>query len=174
MGFGGGSTGSSQNQSQGLLPHQRNYFSNLAPGEFTSLKTLSNFGQRDPGGLDFMESVDKVLPIGKYGLSTSATEGVSQLGRDLYSQYSGSRSGRGFNAPENLEGVIGDAVRAAAPQLIPLATNLAMERARLASQFRQSSFGYGSAPFKAIRDILGSTSEGSGGSSGFNAEAHLW
>lgn len=171
MGFGSASYGQSSSQSeqsQGLNPAQRAWFSRQAPGEFGRLQEFAARGAQDPGGLYYGQTVDQMLPIGRYGLPTGATEGVSQLGRDLYGQYSGSRAARGFNAPENLEGVIGDALRMASPQLLPLSTQFALQRAQLAPALRQASFGYGVAPFEAIRNILSGSGSGSSSANAFN------
>ena len=174
MGWGSaayGQSNSESEQSQGLTPAYRNWFSAQAPGEFGRLQGFADQARQDPGGLGYRSVVDQLLPIGRYGLPTGATEGVAQLGRDLYSQYSGSRANRGFRSPDNLEAVLGDALRMASPQLIPLSTQFAMQRAQMAPALQQSAFGYGAAPFDAIRNILASTGSGTSSSNAFNFSA---
>ena len=87
---------SQQEQSSGLTPGVRNYFSGLTPGYFKQAEQFSQQAAADPGGLQYQSTVDQLLPMGKYGLPASADQGVYQLGRDLFTQSSGSRAQRGF------------------------------------------------------------------------------
>jgi len=95
MGFASGgyqSQESSQQQSSGLTPGVRDYFSNITPRHFGYARKRALDAEKDPGGLAYSSVVDQLLPIGKYGLPVGATEGVYQLGRDLFTQASGSRA----------------------------------------------------------------------------------
>ena len=170
MGFGGAGynqSRSSQSSSQGLLPEQRQYFSGLAPSEFGFVQGLSRQARKDPGGLQYQNVVDQLLPIGRYGLPTGATEGVYQLGRDLFTGASGARAQRGFNQPENLEGVLGDAVRMASGQLIPQSTQVALQRAQMAPALRQAAFGYGMTPMQTLQQLLAGSGASQGAASSF-------
>lgn len=167
MSFGMGKQSSKQSQSSGLDRPQRTLFSGWAPAEFGYARSRARAAEADPAGLAYRNVVDQMLPTGPYGLPYGATEGVYQLGRDLMSQYSGTRAQRGFNSPMNLEGVLGDAVRMAAPQLIPLSTNYALQRAQIAPALRQASFGYAQSPFEMLQSILSGSSSGKGSSSGW-------
>lgn len=162
-----GQQSSNSEQSSGLSPYYRNWFSTQTPDEYGYVRKRAREAERDPGGLQFMDTVNQLLPIGKYGLPTGATEGTYQLGRDLMTKYSGTRAMRGFNQPENLEGVLGDAVRMASGQLIPLSTQVAMQRAQMAPALREASFGYASSPMKVIQSLLSSSGQSKSSSSGF-------
>lgn len=161
---------SSSESSQGLLPGQRGYFSGLAPDEFSYARKRARQAEADPGGLQYQGVVNQLLPIGKYGLPTGATEGVYQLGRDLFTQASGSRASRGFRSPENLEAVLGDAVRMASGTLIPQSTQVALQRAQMAPALRQAAFGYASNPMQMINSLLSGSAQSASESFGFGAQ----
>ena len=167
MGFNFGKQSSKQESSQGLMPGERSYFSGLTPGYFRQFDTRAKQAMGDPGGLEYMNVVDRLLPTGRYGLPVGATEGVHQLGRDLFAQTSGARAARGFRSPDNLEAALGDAIRMASGQLIPLSTQFAMQRAQMAPALRSAAFGYGSAPLETLRNLLASSGASKGTSSGF-------
>lgn len=158
--------------SQGLMPEQRSYFSGQAPRLFGEAEGFARQAASDPGGLGFLNIIDNsLLPTGKYGLPTAATEGVYQLGRDLFTQASGSRAQRGFNTSANLEGVLGDAVRMASGQLIPMSTQVALERAKMAPQLQQARFGYQMTPMQTLQQLLSGSGQGQSSSSGFGFNA---
>jgi hypothetical protein len=172
MGFGSaGSSKSSSTSSQGLDRKQRGYFSGLTPQYFSRVDQAAQAGQQDPMGLRYQSAVDQALPVGRYGLPTGATEGAMQLGRDLFSQNSGARTLRGFNSPNSIDAVVGDAVRMASPTLIPLSTQFAMDRAKLLPELNQASFGYASAPLDSIKDLLAGSSNAKSNSFSWNASA---
>lgn len=165
--FNYGEQESASESSQGLLPGQRAHFSGLAPGEFGYARKRARQAEADPGGLQYQGVVNQLLPMGKYGLPASANEGVYQLGRDLFTQASGSRARRGFQSPENLEAVLGDAVRMASGALIPQSTQVALQRAQMMPALRQASFGYASNPMQMINSLLSGSGQSTGSSSGF-------
>lgn len=170
MGFGSGSyQQSKQSQASGLDKRQRAYFSGLTPQYVSRLDQDAQVGAQDPGGLRFQSDVNRLMPVGPYGLSPGSTEGVYQLGRDLMSKYSGSRAQRGFNSPSSLDAIFGDAIRMAAPQLMPLSESYNLERAKLGQLLGQTQFGYQNATLDAITKLLSGSSSGSGSSFGFSA-----
>lgn len=174
MGFGslGYNQGSQQSESsQGLMPTQRAWFSRRAPGLFGAFTDLANTGMGDPAGLQYEDTVNRMIPIGRYGLPTSATEGTYQVGRDLFSQASASRAGRGFRSPDNLEAVLGDAVRMASGTLIPLSTQFALQRAQIAPALRSAAFGYGRSPIDVLQNLLAGSGASSSSGSGFGFNA---
>ena len=164
---------SEQRQSQGLNPGERVLFSNLAPHTFERFANRAKGAMNDPGGLDFMPTVDRLLPMGRYGMSQGADAGAMQFGRDLFTSASGNRAQRGFNTPYNLEGVTGDALRMASSQLIPQANAFAMQRAQMAPALRQAQFGYGAQPMQMLHGLLTGSSQGGGQSSGFNFDSQV-
>jgi len=160
----------SHSQSSGLNPDQRAWFSGQAPSLFRQSQGFSREAANDPGGLEYLNLIDNsLLPTGKYGLPQAATEGVYQLGRDLFANASASRAQRGFGQASNLEGVLGDAIRMASGQLIPISTQVALQRAQMAPALRQARFGYQMTPMQTLRDLLSGSSVGQG--SGFKFDA---
>lgn len=158
---------------RGLLPEQQYWASSQVPGLFGNVQQASQQAQTDPGGLQFQGAVNQLLPVGPYGVPTGATQGVMQLGQDLWSNASGARAARGGTSPYNLEGVLGDAVRMASPTLIPLATQTAFQRAAMAPQLRQSAFGYAMTPMQVISNLLSGTGESTSSSSGFGFDTQI-
>ena len=170
MSLGGGGSGSKSNQNSGVHGDERGWFNAISPDQFNSFDSVARQAKNDPGGLDYQGTVDKLLPMGRYGQSQGADNGIMQLGRDLFSSASSNRAQRGFNTPYNLEGVLGDSMRMASSQLIPQANQFAQSRAQMAPALRQASFGYGSAPMQVIQNLLNGTSLGNSKSFGFNFE----
>lgn len=158
---------SSSTQTRGLLSPQHSYFSGLTPDLFTGVEGTSRGARDDPGGLEFMPTVDQLLPVGEYGLPPGAVAGAKQLGRDMFSSASGQRAARGGFSPENLEGVAGDAIRMAAPQLLPYSMQYALQRAAMAPSLRRASFGYAMTPMEVVSNLLAGSGEGRSSSSGF-------
>lgn len=169
MSFGMQESGSQSNQ--GLMPEQRYYFGSMMPELFGQARTRADEAYADPGGLAFQPVVDQLLPIGPYGVPTSATEGVKQLGRDLFTGVSGSRAMRGWASPYNLEGVVGDSVRMASGQLVPLATQTAFTRAQMAPALRQAAFNFGVSPFEMVSRAVSGSGQSSSSGSGFMLDA---
>ena len=170
MSYGSGSYGQQRSDShstQGLMPMQRQQFSNMTPGEFGYVRKRAREAEADPGGLQYQGVVDKLLPMGPYGLPEGATKGVYQLGRDMFTQASGSRAQRGFRSPANLEAVLGDSLRMASGALIPQSTQVALQRAQMAPALRQAAFGYASSPMQILQSLLAGSGESTGSSSGF-------
>ncbi len=164
---------SEQQSSSGLFKPQRTYFSNISPKEFGYARGRALEAEQDPGGLQYQSVVDRLLPMGRYGLPAGSEAGVYQLGRDLFSRASGSRAQRGFTNPQNLEAVLGDSLRMASGQLIPQATQVALQRAQMAPALRQAAFGYGTAPLQFLQQLLSGSSEGTGSSSGFGFNTQM-
>lgn len=162
-----GSQSASSQQSRGLLGPERAYFSGLTPRLFSDVERTAQAAQDDPGGLEFMPVVNQLLPVGEYGLPPGAVAGAKQLGRDVFGSASANRAMRGGYSPSNLEGVLGDAVRMASPQLIPISTQYALQRAQMAPALRRSAFGYAMTPMEVISNLLAGTGEGFSRSSGF-------
>ena len=173
MSFGMQGSESQQQQTRGLSPGDRSYFSGLAAPRFANFEKYAEESRQDPGGLQYQSVVDQLLPLGPYGLPTGATAGVQQLGRDVWSNASSSRAQRGFGNDTNLEAVLGDAVRMASGQLIPLSTQVALERAKMAPTLRQAAFNYGKSPIEIINALLASSGEGTGSSNSFGFGASL-
>ena len=117
-----------------------------------------------------MNTVNQLLPMGRFGMSQGADQGISQLGREMFTSASGNRAQRGFNTPYNLEAVLGDSMRMASGQLIPQANEFAMQRAQMAPQLRQAHFGFGSQPMQAMQQLLTGSSQGGSESHGFGAK----
>lgn len=160
---------SSSSSSRGLGNEQRQYFSWQTPEEYNYIKGAARRAAADPGGLSYMPTVDKLLPVGKYGTAASGDAGIAQLGRDMFSKTSGARAQRGFTTAPNLESVIGDSLRMASPQLIPLAQQYALQRAAMAPQLQQMSMGYTLTPMQIISNLLAGTGESSASGFGFGA-----
>lgn len=174
MGYGSASynqQSGSSSSSQGLTPEYRQYFSAQTPSAYARANAAAQQAQADPGGLAYQNVVNQLLPIGRYGLPTGATEGTYQLGRDLFTQASGSRAKRGFTQPENLEAVLGDAVRMASGQLIPQSTQVALQRAQMAPALQQSALGYGTAPIQTLQQLLAGSGQTQQQNSGFGFSA---
>lgn len=171
MSFGSG--GQSSSSTRGLAPDEHAYFSDKSRNLFTDTEGFSREAANDSGGLQYMSTVDQLLPLGRYGLPTSATEGTYQLGRDLFTQASGSRAQRGFSTPNNIEAVVGDAVRMASGQLIPQSIQMALTRAQMAPALRQAAFGYRMTPMQTLSNLLASSgaSQGSGSQSSFDGSS---
>lgn len=167
MSFGMNKSDSESNQSQGLNPGERVWFSDRTPGMFQQFQGRSQEAMNDPGGLQFRHVVDQLLPQGRYGMSLGADQGAMQLGRDIFTGASGNRAQRGFNSPYNLEGVLGDALRMSSSQLIPQANQFAMQRAQFMPQLRQAHFGFGSQPMQMLQQLLTGSSQGGSSGSGF-------
>lgn len=160
-----GTQESDSESSQGLMGQERYHFSSMMPGLHAQARARADEAYADPAGLQFGSTVDQMLPMGEYGLPIAATEGVKQLGRNLFAQTSGSRAFQGRVTPYNLEGVVGDAVRMSSPTLLPLSTQFALQRAAIAPALRQASFNFGIAPYEmAQRALSGSGSSTSSGS----------
>lgn len=162
-----GQQGSESQQSRGLMPEQRYYFSQQAPGAYKDLKQIGTTAGNDPAGLGFMSDVETLLPTGRYGLPASLDTSIYQLGRDMYGSASSARSLRGYNTPASYDAVVGDALRMASGQLASLATNYALQRASIAPQLRAASFGFYTSPYQYLSNLLAGTGEGSSTSSGF-------
>lgn len=157
MSFGHQSSGSES--SQGLFGEQRMQFSQMLPGLYGQARQRADEAYADPGGLQYQGVVDTLLPTGRYGLPTAATEGVAQLGRDTFSRASAARFMRGGGSPYNLEGVLGDSMRMAAPTLLPLSSQFALAKAQMHPALRRAAFDFGIAPFEmANRAVSGSGS----------------
>jgi hypothetical protein len=165
MSFGG--QGSHSQSDRGLSLYDRLYFGDRAREEFNYVKGQSDQAVRDPGGLAFMPTVDRLLPVGRYGLNPNADMGAQQLGRDMFGRASGSRASRGFNTAHNLEGVVGDAVRMASPTLMPLVQQYALARATAAPALRAASFGYAKSPMDIISNLLAASGQSNSESMGF-------
>lgn len=162
---------SEQRTSTGVNPGERVWFSDRAPGAYNQFKYRAEEAMNDPGGLQFQGVVDQLMPMGRYGMSQGADQGISQLGRDIFTGASGNRAQRGFNTPYNLEAVLGDSMRMASSQLVPQANAFALSRAQMAPALRQAHFGYGSAPMQTLQQILSGSSQGGGNSSGFQFDS---
>lgn len=170
MGMGFGVQSGSSKSTQGLIPGAREYFSNRSLPLFGDVEKASADAANDPAGLDFLPALNQLIPLGKYGLPVGAEAGVAQLGRDLFGQASSSRALRGGMTPMDLEGVLGDAIRSASGQLIPLSTQTAMQRAQMLPAFRQASFGYKMTPMDMVNKLLSGSGESSAKNFGFNAQ----
>lgn len=161
---------SNQKSRQGLDEPRAVMFSEMAPERFNQMERYSQEARNDPGGLQYRNTVDQLLPTGRYGMSQGADQGIMQLGRDMFSSASSNRAQRGFKSPHNLEAVLGDSMRMASSQLVPSANAWAMQKAQMAPALRQASFGYSSAPLNAIQNLLSGSGSGSGKSSGFGVD----
>jgi hypothetical protein len=162
---------SQSQQSSGLNPGERVAFSNQAQGQFGNLQHAAERAAADPGGLAYRSTIDQLMPTGRYGMSAGADQGISQLGRDLFTQASANRAQRGFNTPYNLEAVLGDSMRMASGQLVPQANQWAMQRAQFAPALRQATFGYELAPMQAFQQLLTGSSQGGSQANGFQMDA---
>jgi hypothetical protein len=169
MSFGG--QDSSGTSDRGLSLYDRLYFGDRAKEEFNYVKGHSDAAVRDPAGLAFMPTVDRLLPVGKYGLHPGTEMGVHQLGRDMFGRASGSRAQRGFNTAHNLEGVTGDAIRMSTGTLLPLQTQYALSRAQMAPQLRGLSMGYAKTPMDVISNLLASSGSSQNQSEGVGMDA---
>lgn len=168
-----GKQSSEQRSSTGLNPGERVWFSNRAPGAYRDVENLSTEAYNDPGGLAYQGVVDQLLPMGRYGQSQGADQGIMQLGREAFTGASGNRAQRGFNTPHSLDGVIGDAMRMASSQLIPQSNAFAMQRAQMAPALRQAAFGYGMTPMQTMQQLLTGSSQSGGTSSGFQFDSQI-
>jgi len=166
-----GKEDSDSRQSQGLNPGERVWFSDRMPNKFKEFEAFAKRNMNDVGGLQFQNIRDQILPMGRYGMSQGADEGISQLGRDMFTGASGSRAQRGFNTPYNLEAVLGDSMRMASSQLVPAANQFALQRGQMLPMLRQAYFGYGSSPFDKMSNLLTGSSQGGSGSNKFNFDA---
>lgn len=160
-------------QSSGLMGADRGWFSNISPGRFRQFERFAREAGNDPGGLAYQSTVDKLLPMGKYGLPQGAEGGALQLGRDSFAGASGNRAQRGFNTPYNLEGVMGDAFRMMSGSLLPLTTQTALTRAGMAPQLRQTAFGYKTSPMQVLQNFVAGSSEGASRSAGYGGGASV-
>lgn len=159
---------SSNSQSERGLPGiYRVHFLNESIPEFGYVQNLSHGAAADPSGSRFMTQVDRMLPVGKYGLHPNMDMAVGQIGRDMFSNASASRTLRGFNNANNLEAVTGDAVRMASPVLAPLVSQYALDRANMAPKLQQLSVGYGTTPMNILQNLIGGSGTSSSTSGGF-------
>ena len=168
-----GKEDSDSRQSQGLNPGERVWFSDRMPNKFKEFEAFAKRNMNDVGGLQFQNIRDQILPMGRYGMSQGADEGISQLGRDMFTGASGSRAQRGFNTPYNLEAVLGDSMRMASSQLVPAANQFALQRGQMLPALRQAYFGYGSSPFDKWSNLLTGSSQGGASSNGFNFDSQI-
>ena len=171
MSFGMQKSESDQRQDNGIVGSTRENINFAIPGEYQNIRRHADRAGHDPGGLEYQSIVDRLLPMGRYGQSAGADQGIAQWGRDLFSGASANRAQRGFNSPHSLEGVLGDSIRMAAPQLYQGANQFAMQRAQMMPALRQAAFGYHNTPMQVLQNLIAGSGTGSGESNSFGFQA---
>lgn len=123
-----------------------------------------------PQNLDFAfnrikKQIDSPVPqLNSNGFFDSQMEGVNVFGRNLFNNISSNYANRGLLAPDNVAGVIGSAVREAAPTLMgQISQNMLIPE-----QIKQNRFGSLINTLGLVPGFLGGQSTSSGSSSGTN------
>lgn len=134
--------------------NQGNQMSNFVNQMFQSPGAMLNFGQQ-------------ANPDGQYGLGSNVDKGVEALGNYQFGQQSKNLAMRGQQSPENISSVIGSSIQNMLPFLIPQM-----------QQQRQSQLNAPLSLFEMAKQSsdywgrqLGSKSNASSSSFGFNAQA---
>jgi hypothetical protein len=107
------------------------------------------------------------LNPGKYGVAAEFDPAIETLGNNMFGRASSTAGARGFLSPENLGGVIGSAVRQAAPQMAQYADSAAERRLFGPDKIMASRYGTVNNIFDVIARLLGSSGSSSSSSNGF-------
>ena len=162
MGLGVQSSNSEQESNSGLLRGDKSGISSYAAGLAPQL-----------GGslMNFVRSQTPSFNTGRYGVAEEFDPAIEMLGNNMFNKASGNAAAKGFVSPGNLEGVIGSAVREAAPQLAQLADSAAQRRLFGPDQIMAQRFGTGQNFLTALSQLLGGSASGNSSSFGFNVSA---
>jgi hypothetical protein len=92
---------------------------------------------------------------GKFGVAAEFDPAIETLGNNMFGKASSTAGARGFLSPENLGGVIGSAVRQAAPQMAQYADSAANRKLFGPDQIMAQRYGNVTNIFDVIARLLG-------------------
>jgi hypothetical protein len=131
MGFfsGGKTTSTSDSYSGFSRPQLYDQLTSTGKAAGGDYSFLSNAGR------DYFNS--PMPTLNPNGFFDAQTAGVNELARQMFGNVSGDYASRGLLTPDNLGGVVGSAVTAAAPNLMSLiASNIQQQEAMKANRFQ--------------------------------------
>jgi hypothetical protein len=155
MGFFDG--GSSESKSYSGL---RNDYNNSA---------FLNVLDRTPNDLNFLvnrlqKDVSSPLPsfnLNPQGFLPQQMEGVNTLGANLFGNVSSNYASRGLSSPANVSGVVGSALKQAAPQLMPIIGQNVRDSILIPETVKQQRFASLQNAMNLYPSLLGSSSSSS-------------
>lgn len=157
FGFNFGKSDSEQQSNSGVIGNDKNILSNWAAPKATAVGDF---------GFNRLMSPVPTFNVGRYGLGSQFDTAIDTIGSNMFGKASSTAGARGFLSPENLGGVVGSAVRQAAPQLAPFADSAAKLSYFGPEQIMSQRYNDINSLFTTIAQLLGS--HGSGSSSAFN------
>ena len=172
MSLGGGYQESSQKSDSYSGLRGTPYFDTVAPGIAGNAKLASKLAGQyatSPFGYFQGKSVNSLVPTGKFGLPTEVEGALSGLGNDMFSKASAGGALRGQVDQQNTPGVVGSALSNIGQFLTPYIMDFKKYMTSLPDQLMNSRLGFLQNTIGATSPLVGSQSQYTGNSFGFNA-----
>ena len=173
IGLGGGASSSEQRSESvsGLRGNYADRFSKDLYGVGKDATTLARQYAASPFGFFQGKSVNELVPTNQYGLPVATTNSLNAFGNSMFSKASAGGALRGGVQPESTTGVVGSALQGIGQFLIPYINDFQKYMTQLPDQLMASRLGFLQNTMSSGAGLLGSKSNYSGDSFGFNFNA---
>src|SRR6185503_11268037 len=172
MSLGGGYQESSQKSDSFSGLRGTPYFDKIAPGIAGNTRLATKLAGQyatSPFGYFQGRSVNDLVPTDKSGLPVEVGQALSGLGRAMFSKASAGGALRGQVDQQNTPGIVGSALSNIGQFLTPYIMDFKKYMTSLPDQLMNSRLGYLQNTIGATSPLVGSQSQYTGNSFGFNA-----
>jgi len=172
MSLGGGYQESSQKSNSFSGLRGTPYFDTVAPGIANNAKLAGRLAGQfatSPFGYFQGKSVNDLIPTDKTGLPVEVGQALQGMGQDMFSKASAGGALRGQVDQQNTPGVVGSALQNIGQFLTPYIMDFKKYMTSLPDQLMNSRLGFLQNTIGATSPLVGSQSQYTGNSFGFNA-----
>lgn len=173
MSLGGGYQESSQKSDSFSGVRGTGYFPQALKdimGTSGTLASKSNEYANSPFGFFQGQHVNSLVPTGKYGLPNEVEGALSGIGNDMFSKASAGGALRGQVDQQNTPGIVGSSLSNIGQFLTPYIMDFKKYMTSLPDQLMNSRLGFLQNTMGAQAPLIGSQSNYTGNSFGFNAQ----